>query len=76
MNDKYGCAEKPRRVCHFIRRSEAEERAPAEAAAREALGHHGQLDRARSSLAGRRAKLGPPPTSRVGGRAAGATCPV
>jgi hypothetical protein len=77
MNDKYGCAEEPRRVCHGIRQSEAVERALAEAAAREALGHGGQLDCARSSLDGRRAKLGlPPTTSRVRGRAAGATCPV
>ncbi len=57
MNDRYGCAEEPRRVCHGIRQSEAEALAPVEPAAREALGHHGRPDCGRSSLGGKRGKL-------------------
>jgi hypothetical protein len=78
MSDGYGCAEGSRRACLDIRHPAAEVLTLREpAVAREALGYHGKLECSRSGQSGGRVNLGPPPaTSRMGGMAAGATCPV
>lgn len=78
MSDAYDRAGGHRRVRDDIRRPESGVFALVERAlTREALGHHGRLECGRSSLGEGRVKLWlPATTSRMGGRAAGATCPV
>jgi hypothetical protein len=78
MRDRYGCPEGLPRVCRDIRQPTAEVIALVDpAAAREAFGHHRELDCGRSNLGGRWVNLQPSPaTSRTGGRAADANCAV
>ncbi len=74
MRDRYGRPEGPPRVGRDIRQPTAEVIALVDpAAAREAFGHHRELDCGRGNLGGRRVNLQlPPATSWTRGRAADA----
>jgi len=78
MRDRYGRTEVPLRVCHDIRKPTVEVLVlldPAEA--REAFRCHRGIYRGRGGLGVRRVNPWlPPATSRMGGRAADANCPV
>jgi hypothetical protein len=78
MNDRYGRMERLRQTCHDIRQPAAEVPALVKpAVAREAAENHEKRDCGRSGLGEGRVNLClPPATSRMGGRAAGATCSV
>jgi hypothetical protein len=70
MSDRYGCIE-------GLHQSRAEMLTQVEPVVGEAAGTPGRLDRSRSSLGGGKVNLRlPPTTTRMGGRAADATCPV
>jgi len=71
MSGGYGCTE-------GLRQPTAEVLAMVElAVAREALGYHGRPEGSHTGVGGGRVNLRPSfATSRTGGRAAGATCPV
>jgi len=76
MNDRYGCAEEPRRVCHGIRQSEAE-------ALAQWSPQHARLSDTTEDLTAAQQPwreagetMAAPATSRMRGRAAGAACPV
>jgi hypothetical protein len=78
VSDRYDGPEGRPRVCRDIGQPTAEVMTLVDpAAAREAFGHHRELDCGRSNLGGRRVNLqSPPATSRTGGRAADANCAV
>jgi len=74
MRDRYGRPVGRPRVCRDIRQPTAEVMALVDpAAAREAFGHHRELDCGRGNLGGRQVNLLlPPATSLTGGRTADA----